>query len=438
MDTATFGELHALVKRTIDQRAVYQRATDQFGTPAYLVEAALLQQQVDRFQSAFSRTNQSFRTHYAFKANPTLPILRLVYAAGLSADVSSGIELAAALAVGFRHIVFSGPGKTDEELALAVANSDRVVVHVDSYAEFVRLNEQAGRAATVLRVGVRLNTAAHQMWTKFGIPLQDLPQLLQLARELPHLRVEGVQFHLSWNRLSNGYVETLNTLGPILNAHRPQTGWRFVDVGGGFYPEDDEGAYPWVHNGQIAPAEGPPADWDLRYQLHRIQPIESVAADIAAAFQSAIHDVPELWVEPGRYIVNPAVHLLLQVVDVKGDSLAITDGGTNLLGWERLELEHSPLINLTHPSEQQIRFTVYGSLCTPHDLWGYACYASRIEPGDILMAPAQGSYVQTLAQRFIKPVAQTVLLEGDGSARRVAAAETARERYPELFLSAAS
>ena len=427
------GELHALVHRTIERRAVYQDAAEKFGTPQYLVEADLLRTQVVRFQAAFAATNQAVRTHYAFKANPTLPILKLVRASGLSADVSSGLELSVALALAFEYIVFSGPGKTDDELALAIANADRVVIHVDSFAEVTRLNELASRSETVIRAGIRLNTAAHGLWTKFGIPLKDLPQFIQLTEGLDHVRLEGVQFHLSWNRQSAGYIDTLKTLGPILAAHRPTTGWRFVDIGGGFYPEDDEAAYPWVVNGQIAPAEGPPLDWDMTYQLPKVSPIESMANDVVGTFREAIRDVPELWVEPGRYIANPAVHVMLRVVDVKGNAVAITDGGTNLLGWERLELEHTPLINLTRPSAKQIRFTVYGSLCTPHDLWGYTCYAEDIRPGDILITPAHGSYVQTLAQRFIKPVCQTILLETDGSTSLVAAAETARDRYPELF-----
>jgi diaminopimelate decarboxylase len=427
------GELYALVQRTIEQRAVYQAAAEKFGTPQYLIEADLLRHQVARFQAAFAATKQTVRTYYAFKANPTLPILKLVRASGLLADVSSGLELSAALALDFEQIVFSGPGKTDDELTLAIAHADRVVIHVDSFAEVIRLNELASRAGIVMRAGIRLNTAAHGLWTKFGIPLKDLAQFIQLVHGLDHVRLEGVQFHLSWNRQSAGYVETLKKLGPILAAHRPKSGWRFVDIGGGFYPEDDEAAYPWVVNGQIAPAEGPPPDWDMTYDLPKVAPIESMAEDVVATFRDVIRDVPELWVEPGRYIANPAVHVMLRVVDVKGDAVAITDGGTNLLGWERLELEHTPLINLTRPSAKQIRFMVYGSLCTPHDVWGYTCYAEDIRPDDLLITPAQGSYVQTLAQRFIKPVCQTILLETNGSTSRVANAETARDRYPELF-----
>ena len=102
------------------------------------------------------------------------------------------------------------------------------------------------------------------------------------------------------------------------------------------------------------------------------------------------------------------------------------------LGWERLESEHCPLINLSQPALTQHACRVYGSLCTPHDLWGFTCYGHGLAIGDILMLPAQGAYVQTLAQRFIKPVCQTVYLDSEGVMNRIQAAETLADRYPHL------
>ena len=159
-----------------------------------------------------------------------------------------------------------------------------------------------------------------------------------------------------------------------------------------------------------------------------------MARQIIEAFRAHItpSGATELWLEPGRYVVNKGVHLLLRVADIKGDAIAITDGGTNLLGWERLESEHCPLINLSQPALSQHPCRVYGSLCTPHDLWGFTCYGRGLAVGDVLLLPAQGAYVQTLAQRFIKPVCQTVYLDSDGAVSRVQATETLADRYPQL------
>ncbi len=436
------GELNALVSEVIAQRATFMQAAQAFSTPQYLVDEARISTQAKRFLKAFASRRQNTRTHYALKANPTLSVVQTVQRLGLSADASSGLELGLALSCRFDHIVLSGPAKSDDELELALAHADRVTVHLDSFSEMDRLERLAARRKKPIRAGIRLNTEAHGNWTKFGIPAAQLPDLVERAQALRWVQLEGVQFHLSWNRSAGGYLRTLETLGPLLNAHAPAAGWRFVDIGGGFYPQDDEAVYPWLTDANRLRAlrgergaDTPSPDWDLRYLLHSVQPIEEMANEIFAAFAQHISaplgDVA-LWLEPGRYIANKGVHLLLQVADIKGGEIAITDGGTNLLGWERLETEHCPLVNISHPALTQQRCRIYGSLCTPHDLWGYAYYGTHLEVGDILLLPAQGSYVQTLAQRFIKPICQTVYLSEKGDIKQVERAEILTDRYPSL------
>ena len=435
------GELTALVDQSLESRELFLEAAAHFGTPQYLVDEGALTRQAARFTAAFISPDRPVRVHYAFKANPSRPVVEALRRAGVCADCSSGLELELALACGFEHIVLSGPAKSDAELRLALSQVDRVTVHLDSFLELERLERLAAGAGITARAGIRVSTAAHGLWTKFGIPLDRLTDLVREAGQAPHVDLAGVQFHLSWQRDACGYVETLAEVGSCLAACQPAGGWRFIDIGGGYYPQDDEAAYPWMTpRGRLlallglAPAEGPPEDWSGEYLVHAVTPIEDMAAGILAACRTYLDPVGplELWLEPGRYLVNAAVHLLLQVVDVKGDEVVITDGGTNLLGWERLEGEHTPLINLTRPARTQRRGRVYGSLCTPHDLWGYTCYATDLVAGDVLLLPAQGSYVQTLAQRFIKPLCQIVVVDADGGLRRALETETFADRYPGL------
>jgi diaminopimelate decarboxylase len=435
------GELTELVREVLEHRRQYLEAARQFGTPQYLFEEAKLQAQIARFTAAFTRPGQVARVHYAFKSNPSLCVVQAVQRSGLHADVSSGLELELALRCGFDRIVLSGPAKTDAELQLALQHAERVTVHLDSGRELERLEDLAVAQQQTITAGIRLSTQGHGLWTKFGVPVASLPEVMRRSASLSRVRLQGVQFHLSWNRGSAGYLRTLAELGPILAAAAPSGGWRFVDIGGGYYPEDDEGVYPWLTRAGrlrsllgVQPADGPPNGWDLQYLLHQVQPIEDMAGDILQAFRThvAARGPVELWLEPGRYLVNKAVHLLLSVADCKGAETAITDGGTNLLGWERLETEHCPLLNLSRPGPVQKPCRVYGSLCTPHDLWGYAYYGADLQVGDVLMLPAQGSYVQTLSQRFIKPVCQTVALAADGGLRQVERAETLADRYPQL------
>jgi diaminopimelate decarboxylase len=98
------------------------------------------------------------------------------------------------------------------------------------------------------------------------------------------------------------------------------------------------------------------------------------------------------------------MHLLVSVVDKKAPDLVITDAGTNAVGWERFESDYFPVLNLTRPSLKENPCYILGSLCTPHDVWGYFYFGAAIEAGDILMIPTQGAYTYSLRQNFIKPL----------------------------------
>jgi diaminopimelate decarboxylase len=105
------------------------------------------------------------------------------------------------------------------------------------------------------------------------------------------------------------------------------------------------------------------------------------------------------------------MHLLITVIDKKADDLVITDAGTNAIGWERFETDYFPVINLSKPELTERACLVLGSLCTPHDVWGYAYYGRDIAPGDVLLIPTQGAYTYSLRQHFIKPLPKSAVLE---------------------------
>ena len=138
-------------------------------------------------------------------------------------------------------------------------------------------------------------------------------------------------------------------------------------------------------------------------------PIEEFAQAIAGAFN--VHIAPvlpnvHLYAEPGRYISHSVMHMLLSIVEKKDAQHGITDGGNNMIGWEKHQFfNYTPLFNLTNFSaDREIPFIMYGSLCTPDDIWGYYLYCSSIEDGDIIAMPFQGAYTYTLAQEFIKDI----------------------------------
>ena len=149
----------------------------------------------------------------------------------------------------------------------------------------------------------------------------------------------------------------------------------------------------------------------LHYKLAS-KPIESFAQQLRAAIGDQFHGIfpCRICFEPGRWIVNDAMHLFISVVDKKTEDLVITDAGTNAIGWERYETDYCPILNLTRPSLEERECLILGSLCTPHDVWGNTYWGKGIEPGDILMIPAQGAYTYSLRQDFIKPVPEVIAI----------------------------
>jgi diaminopimelate decarboxylase len=256
---------------------------------------------------------------------------------------------------------------------------------------------------------VRLTTNPDGLWRKFGIPLARLAQFIEDARQTPFVELEGLQFHTSWNLKPDAQTAFITDLGQTLLAipEKQMKSLRFLDIGGGFWPEQGE----WVRAAGTIPGAlrnmlSPDAPDTVSKFLIPSSPIEIFAEKIAEALQTALprsfHG--RICMEPGRWLCHTCVHLLMTVVDVKAEDLVITDAGTNAVGWERFEQDYFPVINLTRPGLQEQPCHVLGSLCTPHDVWGYAYHGSGIRCGDLLLIPTQGAYTYSLRQTFIKPL----------------------------------
>jgi diaminopimelate decarboxylase len=377
-------------------------------TPLYLFEPAVIHERSIAFTRAFSSHLEEFEAFFALKCNNHPHVAREAVAAGLGLDVSSGAELQLALETGCRHILFSGPGKTDAELDLAAANAARVTVLMDSFGEMNRLETAAVKAGATVTAGVRLTTRDDGLWRRFGIPLSSLEEFLALSAGKRSVQVSGLQFHASWNLTPEAQVDFIGRLGATLGAMDPvlYRCIRFLDIGGGYWPE--EGEWLLVEEGlSLCGTTGLPQRKHLS-----AAPIGDFAREIARALDKHIFTLisPKVYGEPGRWIADKAMHIMISVADKKADDLVIANAGTNILGWERYETDYVPVINISRPSLDEKACLITGSLCTPHDVWGWSYFGEGIEPGDILILPNQGAYTWSLRQRFIKPEAQVVSL----------------------------
>nr|MBN2276594.1 alanine racemase [candidate division Zixibacteria bacterium] len=409
-------ELKAFVKTYLDRREVFLKAFREQGSPLYVIEKKILLERAEHFRKIMGGKLSDLQVYYAVKSNNHPSIANILVRAGLGLDVSSGQELKLALEAGAARILFSGPGKTEAELKLGVANYKKVTVLMDSFGELNRLEKITAESEREIRAGIRLTTDERGFWRKFGIPLSKLEVLFELAEKCHHVRLAGLQFHTSWNLDPSGQVKFIERLGQELKAlpenYREQI--EFIDIGGGYWPPQGE----WLQaagtpEGRLADILFPNSKPDMNHYRLSGNPIGVFAERLAAAIEEHIYPSLKcsIYTEPGRWICNDAMHILLQVVDRKADDMVITDGGMNIIGWERYEIDYFPVINLSRPELNEHPCYVLGSLCTPHDVWGYSYFGSDIHPGDILLIPTQGAYTYSLRQKFIKPIPDTVIIE---------------------------
>lgn len=409
-------ELKKFVRAVLDRRDLFLAAADLHGSPLYVIDTEALTEKARRFRRAFEDVLPKVSVYYALKSNSHPTIASTLVKEGLGLDVSSGLELELALACGAENIVFSGPGKQPAEHQLALDHADRVTVLIDSFAELDKLEQLAAERKVTIKAGVRLTTKESGIWKKFGIPLARLAEFAEKAENCWHVDWQGLQFHISWNMNSEAQVVFIARVGAELarldKKYRDRIS--FIDIGGGFWPGQGE----WLQaaatpQGMIRTAlEEKIADEGQAHYKRAAASIEDFAMHIAAALKTHLPKdmAPAICFEPGRWLCHEAMHILLTVADRKASDLVITDGGTNAVGWERFESDYFPVINLTRPGLAEHDCLVAGSLCTPHDLWGYSYFGNGIKEGDLLLVPHQGAYTYSLRQEFIKPLPKAVNL----------------------------
>lgn len=406
------GDLSNVVRAMFDKRERLLATAQRHGTACYVLDEQELATSLTAFSDAFMRTIPNLTAYFAVKVNDHPDILRAVVRHGYGLDVSSEREFDRALDARAKRIICTGPAKSDGFLERALAHSDRTIVNLDSLRELTRLGMLAERRKIPIHAGMRVVSNATRSWNKFGIPIPDIRRAWDMAKTYPHLTLCGIHTHMSWNKDATPYEDTMHELAAEL-AHsftaEERATIQFYDFGGGFVPDRVEGEYPsYPPQGTMIKAiyehfdEKPP--FRIRHYAFRSSSHTEYARGIARSLKQHITPLlpnAHFITEPGRMLVNNAMHVLLRIVDIKENGVVIVDGGMNIIGWERFDLEYFPVLNLTHPSRTEREVTIYGSLCMMQDVWGYYCYASKMEVGDILVVPYQGALTYSLSQDFI-------------------------------------
>lgn len=418
--------LSNMIKTLSKKRNALLRLAHRSPNELYVYDSDLATANIQEFSKSFTRTGITPKIFYAIKSNSHISLLKTVAKLGHNLDASSERELALALEAKPKEILITGPGKGKAffEKILNAARKTRVTVHLESIQELRILGELAKAKHQIIPCGIRIRTKYQSTWAKFGISLDELPNFLEESKKYPHILLSGFHFHISWMSEPKPVVKTLQALTSFLKKHlTPEqlAGVAFIDIGGGIVPPNTaEGLYPWNKSQRV--------DFGM---IHKIIPkvlgdkynpryvpspttsLSSWGKAISKAWKEIVLPAcpnATLYTEPGRAISHNVMHILMHVMDIKSDNIIIVDGGNNMVGWEKHEFfDYTPVYNLSQFSPFNENPTlIYGSLCTPHDLWGFYLRGGKTRIGDVICMPFQGSYTNTLMQDFIRGMPKVV------------------------------
>jgi len=387
------GELYC------EQVPLFQIAAD-VGTPVYIYSTQMMCRQVQAFRSALDPV-QNPLICYAVKANPNAAVIATLAKAGLGADVVSGGEYRRARAAGVApdRIVFSGVGKTEEEMRLALQGG-LYQFNLESVAEAQMLSAVAISMGLTAAVGFRVNpdvrAGSHAKITtgaaenKFGVALGEAVEAYAQAAQLPGLSAQGIAVHIgsqltSLDPLERAFVRVGELIGALRDAGHDV---RVADLGGGLGVPYDPVQLP------------PPSPADYGSMVRRV----TSNWDVRLIF------------EPGRLIVGNAGVLLSRVIRIKPGAMhpfVVADAGMNDLMRPALyDAWHQ--IDAARPSGERWIANVVGPLCETGDTFATAREMDRVEAGELIVFRTAGAYAASMANTYnSRALPPEVLVDGD-------------------------
>jgi len=398
------------------------RIAETVGTPFYCYSTATLERHYRVFREAFSEAEAT--VCFAVKANGNIAVLRTLARLGAGADVVSGGELKRALAAGIpaEKIVFSGVGKSKDELALAVERSI-FQVNVESEPELEALSQVATSQDKIQQIAIRINPdvdakthakiSTGKSENKFGIEWGRARDIYDKAAALPGIDVAAIAVHIGSQILDlTPFREAFSRMGEIITQLRADGhDIRRLDLGGGLgIPYED---------GEVSSPQ-----------------------DYAAIVKEATKDLDcHLVFEPGRMIAGNAGVMVSKVVYVKEGStrdFAIVDAAMNDLVRPSMYDAHHDIVPLAEPKDRaNLRpMDVVGPICETGDTFTRQRNLPPLEPGDLIAFRSAGAYGAVMASTYnARPLIPEVLVKENAFSvirKRVSVEEQmGNERTPE-------
>jgi len=379
------------------------------GTPCYVYSSQSILDAYRAYDAALG--DLPHMVCYAVKANSTLAVLALLAREGCGFDIVSGGELFRVLRAGGdpARVVFSGVGKTAEEIELALRSGINNF-NCESEGELAAIDAIAEKLGATARFSMRVNpdvdAATHPYIStglrdhKFGVDIADAPGIYARARRFRHLKAAGVSCHIGSQILD--YSPILEAAGKVLALIEGLQSEGFaidhVDLGGGL---------------------------GIAYQAADRAP---AIHDFIGALRERIgRDGLTVMIEPGRSIVGSAGVLLTKVLYRKkspSKEFVIVDAAMNDLIRPALYRAHHEILPLNHLPEAAILADVVGPVCETGDFLARDRAMADVQPGEYMAISAAGAYGFVQSSNYNSRARSAEVLVEGGKWRVVRTRET--------------
>lgn len=344
-----------------------KKVAESYPTPGYVYFKKIIHNQIRKLKEC---THGKFDIHYALKANPNLAILSELVSQGVGADVASEGELNRALEAGFSpsKIEFSGPGKRDDELRLAIENNI-ASINIENVGEIHKIIEICQTTGKSANVGIRLNPVLENERsgirmagdTPFGLKIPDAEKALKIIENNTQvLNFTGFHAHLASqeldaNKLVSKYAIIIKNVVALTKNSSLKV--KKINFGGGL------GIKYFPNN----------SDLDLALLSSNLETL------LSSPEAKQLPEDVQFIIEPGRFLVGESGVFITEVLYRKKaytKDFLITDGGMNanyvLAGGMgqviRRNFELDVLTTSNDKNEPGFKFDVAGPLCTPQDI----------------------------------------------------------------------
>ena len=371
-----------------------------YGSPVYVYSKAKIIDNCEGYNKAFQEHGlKNYKVHFAIKANSNLSVLKIALQHGLGIDAVSVGEIKKAKFAGFAYkdIVFSGVGKSEDDLVFAVKNGIGQI-NVESFEEIKMLIDVANKLKKSANLAIRINpdikAHTHEKIStgtkknKFGIDAKKIDEAIALIKTSKYLNLNGLSIHIGSQLTKIEDFEKAFSFVKEIYKNHPE--FKTVDLGGGLGIN--------YNNGEIIS--------------------KSQYVGLIAKYFSDFNG--KIMIEPGRSIIGDAAIFLTKIVRIKRTDAAnfiIVDGGmNNLVRPAMYGAWHQPMLtkNNIDTNGAVEKYDIVGPICESGDVFAKDVLLNKITDNNNYVAfMYAGAYGKSMASNYnLHDIATEVMVDG--------------------------